>query len=243
MFSRAFSLLALLTSARAFAPAAHQSSRALTSLNMADFQLDPSDTAFVFIEYQNEFTTEGGKLHDAVNDVMEKTNMLENSSKLADYARQTGCTVIHVPISFEKGHSEISSTPYGILAGVKEGEAFTSGEWGADFAESMMPKPGDLVVKGKSGLCGFASTNLDFLLRQKGAKNVVLGGFLTNCCVESTMRSAYEMGYKVYTLKDCMAATNLDAHEATLEHNFGMFSIPTTSEDVKAAIGEAAVQA
>lgn len=57
------------------------------------------------------------------------------------------------------------------------------------------------------------------------------------------MRSAYEMGYKVYTLKDCMAATNLDAHEATLEHNFGMFSIPTTSEDVKAAIGEAAVQA
>jgi hypothetical protein len=26
---------------------------------------------------------------------------------------------------------------------------------------------------------------------------VVLGGFLTNCCVESTMRSAYERGYKV----------------------------------------------
>ncbi len=36
--------------------------------------------------------------------------------------------------------------------------------------------------------CGFASTNLDFILRQRGIQHVALGGFLTNCCVESTMR-------------------------------------------------------
>jgi nicotinamidase-related amidase len=163
-------------------------------------------------------------------------SVLENSSKLVDFARYTGCTVIHTPINFEKGHNEIADLPYGILAGVKEGAAFTNGEWGAEFVESMSPKEGDLVVKGKSGLCGFESTNLDFLLRQRGAKNIVLGGFLTNCCVESTMRSAYEKGYKVYTLKDCVAATSMEAQEATLEHNFGMFSIPTTSEEVKEAI-------
>lgn len=162
--------------------------------------------------------------------------VLENSSKLADYARSAGCTIIHAPINFEKGHKEISETPYGILAGVKEGAAFTNGEWGAEFNEAMLPNPGDLVVKGKSGLCAFESTNLDFLLRQKGAKNVVLGGFLTNCCVESTMRNAYERGYKVYTLKDCVAATSVEAQDATLEHNFGMFSIQTTSEEVKEAI-------
>ena len=169
--------------------------------------------------------------------------VLENSSKLADYARYTGCTVIHAPINFERGHNEIAELPYGILAGVKEGEAFTNGEWGAEFSPLMTPKDGDLVVKGKSGLCGFESTNLDFLLRQRGAKNVILGGFLTNCCVESTMRSAYEKGYKVYTLKDCMAATSQAGHDATIEHNFGMFSIPTTSDDVKAAIGVRAAAA
>ena len=162
--------------------------------------------------------------------------MLENSVKLADFAREKGCGVIHCPILFEKGHNEISSHPYGILAGVKEGEAFTNGEWGADFVESMKPKEGDLVVKGKTGLCGFASTNLDFLLRQKGAKTIVLGGFLTNCCVESTMRSAYEKGYKVYTLKDCVAGTSMAAHENAIEHDFVLFSIPTTSEDVKKGI-------
>lgn len=50
------------------------SSSSSSALRMADFSLDPSSTAFVFIEYQNEFTTPGGKLHDAVKDCMEKTN-------------------------------------------------------------------------------------------------------------------------------------------------------------------------
>lgn len=39
-----------------------------------------------------------------------------------------------------------------------------------------------------------ASTNVVFILRSKGIETVVLSGFLTNCCVESTMRSAYEKG-------------------------------------------------
>ena len=94
----------------------------------------------------------------------------------------------------------------------------------------MKPAEDDLIVKGKNGLCGFASTNLDFLLRQNGITNVVLAGFLTNCCVESSMRSAYERGYHVYTVKDCCATTSVAAQDAAYEHTFGMFSIPTTSK-------------
>lgn len=241
---RAMALSFLTTSSYAFTvfkPIGNRvSSRNRSDLSMSadseDLVLNPEETAFVFIEYQNEFTTEGGKLHDAVKGVMEETNMLEKSSSLLNAARESGCTVIHAPISFEAGHDEIADTAYGILAGVKEGSAFTRGEWGADFSAKMMPQKGDFIVKGKSGLCSFASTNLDFLLRQKRAKNVVLSGFLTNCCVESTMRTAYELNYNVYTLTDCVAATSLDAQEATLEHNFGMFSIPTTSEKVSNAI-------
>jgi Isochorismatase family len=96
-------------------------------------KLDPSATAFVFIEYQNEFCSPGGKLHDAVKDCMEQTNMLENSIKAMTAVREAGCTVIHCPIDFEPGHPEISKTPYGVLAGIKEGGAFTSGQWGVGF--------------------------------------------------------------------------------------------------------------
>jgi hypothetical protein len=75
MIVRSLSLIALLTSTSAFVQKVTQNRPAFkTTLNMADYTLDPKDTAFVFIEYQNEFATDGGKLHDAVKDVMEKTN-------------------------------------------------------------------------------------------------------------------------------------------------------------------------
>ncbi len=55
---------------------------------------------------------------------------------------------------------------------------------------------------------------------------MVLAGFLTNCCVESTMRSAYERGFDVVTLKDCTATMSQEAQDMALTHNFGMFSRP-----------------
>ena len=167
---------------------------------------------------------------------MSSNNMLENSSKLMTDLREKGCLVVHVPIMYEKGHREIGATA-GILAGIQAGVSFKSGTFGAEFHPTMMLDPEkDIVVKGKLGLCGFFSTNLDFILRQKGIKNVVLGGFLTNCCIESTMRTAYEHGYSVYTLKDCMAATSVEAHAALFEHSFGMFSTITNADEVKAAV-------
>lgn len=63
--------------------------------------LNPAETAVVFIEYQNEFASPGGKLHDAVKDCMMNTNMLSNSAAFAVSARAAGCTIIHCPINFE----------------------------------------------------------------------------------------------------------------------------------------------
>jgi len=201
-----------------------------------EISLVAENTALVLIEYQNEFTTEGGALHDAVKECMEKTGTLENSRKVMDAARAAGCKIIHMPITFDEGHHELSKNSYGILAGIKEGGIFKAGTSGAEFCETMKPAEGDIVAKGKNGLCGFASTNLNFILRQNNITNVVLGGFLTNCCVESTMRSAYELGYQVYTMKDCCAATSIAGQEAAYEHTFGMFSIPTTSDEIIAAV-------
>jgi len=203
---------------------------------MSDFNFAVDRTAVVFIEYQKDFTNKGGKLYPATKTVMEETCMLENSTKLLKFCRLKGLTVVHVPIVFDSGHNEISDSPYGILSSIKEGSSFGRDDSGSKYYQPMEPIKGELTVKGKSGLCSFQSTNLDFLLRQHDIKNIILAGFLTNCCVESTMRTAYEKGYKVYTLKDCTAATSLAAHESAFEHNFGMFSIPTTSNEIMEAI-------
>ena len=74
-----------------------------------------------------------------------------------------------------------------------------------------------MVVEGKRGLDTFATTNLDFILRARGITTIALGGFLTNCCVESTMRTGYEKGYQVITLSDCVAATSTEEHENAIQ--------------------------
>lgn len=198
--------------------------------------LDPATTALVLIEFQNEFTTEGGVLHPAVAPVMEQTNMLANTVALVDAARAAGVTIMHAPITFAPGYGELTRHPYGILKGVVDGNAFVKGSWGAAIVDDLAPADGDIVIEGKRGLDTFASTNLDFILRSKGITTVIIGGFLTNCCVESTMRSAYENGYTVVTLSDCTAATSPEEHENALKYDFGMFSHPTSHTEVIEAL-------
>jgi ureidoacrylate peracid hydrolase len=199
--------------------------------------VDPKSTAVVLIEYQNDFTSDGGVLHGAVAEVMDRTEMLKNTRKVVDAARAAGVTVMHAPITFADGYNEISLHPYGILKGVVDGKAFVKDSWGAALIDELAPVPGDIVIEGKRGLDTFASTNLDFILRSKGITTIALGGFLTNCCVESTMRTGYEHGYQVITLKDCVAATSVEEHENALKYDYPMFSKPMSSDDFIAELG------
>jgi len=198
--------------------------------------IDPNTTALVLIEYQNEFTSTGGVLHDAVAPAMDKTNMLANTVRVVEAARAAGVTIMHAPITFASGYNEITRHPYGILKGVVDGNAFVKGTWGAAIVDDLAPADGDIVIEGKRGLDTFASTNLDFILRSKGITTLVLGGFLTNCCVESTMRSGYENGYQVVTLTDCVAATSVEEHDNAIAYDYPMFSRPVSAEEFLAEL-------
>ena len=195
----------------------------------------PDKTALLFIEYQNEFTSEGGKLHDAVKDCMAKNDMLQKSADLADTARAKGVKVFHAPISFKADASDNPNKALGILAGCAQDSLFTEGTWNSDFHPSMQPQAGDVVVQGKKGLDAFPGTDLEDQLKANGIETVVLGGFLTNCCVESTMRTAYEKGFNVITLTDATATTS-DEGQAVTGGSYGMFSLPTTVEEFKMMI-------
>ncbi|NRB64831.1 MAG: isochorismatase family protein, partial [Saprospiraceae bacterium] len=80
--------------------------------------MNTNETAIVLIEFQNDFTSEGGIFHDAVKGVMDANNMLSNTIELVKNARNEGVQVIFVPISFTENYAELTNTPYGILKGV-----------------------------------------------------------------------------------------------------------------------------
>jgi len=196
--------------------------------------IDPSKTALICIEYQNEFATEGGKLHEGVKGVMESTNMLEKSINTAGAVRAAGGKVFMTPILFKADASDNPNKDLGILAGCAKDSLFTENTWNGDFCDGMKPQTGDVVVKNKKGLDAFPDTTLEAELKRYGIETVAICGFLTNCCVESTMRTAFEKGFNVVTLTDCCATTSEEGQQAATTGTFTFFSTPMAAADFQA---------
>jgi ureidoacrylate peracid hydrolase len=201
-------------------------------------KVDAATTALVLIEFQNEFATEGGKLFDAVKGVMADNSMLAKTEALVKQARERGCKIIWTPINFSKDMSDNPNKNLGILKGCNDDALFIRDTWNSELCDELKPArdSSDLEVVGKRGLDAFPGTNLEALLVEHGIKTVAIGGFLTNCCVESTMRTAFEKGFNVITLKECTACTSAEGQKAAVDGTFGMFSTPMNNEDFLGAL-------
>jgi len=194
----------------------------------------PAKTAMLCIEFQNEFATEGGKLHEAVKGVMETTDMLAKASTTAEAVRAAGGKVFHIPIMFKADASDNPNKALGILAGCANDSLFTESTWNSEFCKTMEPKEGDVLVTGKKGLDAFPNTTLETELVKAGIETVAVCGFLTNCCVESTVRTACEKGFNVVALGDCCATTSAEGHAGAVNGTLGMFCSPMSAADFKA---------
>ena len=156
--------------------------------------VDPRKTCLLLIEFQNEFTTHGGKLHEKVRPNMEQTGMLPKTQAAAAELRALGCKVFHAPIAFAPDSSDNPNKHLGILAGCDYNKLFVRGTWNAEICGALAPQEGDVVVRGKTGLSAFHDTTLSEELKRHCVETIALAGFMANCCVESTMRDACEKG-------------------------------------------------
>lgn len=110
----------------------------------------------------------------------------------------------------------------------------------ADWSElvpELQRQPSDhLVTKQRVG--AFIGTSLDQYLRERGVTQVVLAGISTSVGVESTGRSAYDLGYNVAFVVDAMTDRNAEAHGHSVERVFPRFGETTTTEQVLALLGQ-----
>lgn len=139
---------------------------------LADLPAQPAalaDSTLVLIDCQNTYT----------RGVMELEGVgaaLDEAAALLDRARTAGIPVIHIQ------HSDGPGSLYDI-----------DGESGAIVA-AVAPREGEPVVV-KNYPNSFVRTDLDERLKAVGASNLVLAGFMTHMCVNSTARGAFNLGY------------------------------------------------
>ena len=76
-----------------------------------------------------------------------------------------------------------------------------------EFKDGLEPQRGETVIT-KDVNSGFIGTNLELTLQRKSVHRVVVCGFFTNMCVETTVRTAGNLGFDTYLVADACATTN-----------------------------------
>ncbi|MEL7430684.1 MAG: isochorismatase family protein, partial [Pseudomonadota bacterium] len=95
--------------------------------------------------------------------------------------------------------------------------------------EGLSINTGDIVIE-KDVNSGFVGTSLEIQLRRAGIRRLVVAGYFTNFCVETTVRMAGNMGFDVYLVHDACATCNrIDLkgvdHDPELVHDLSVASM------------------
>ncbi len=90
------------------------------------------------------------------------------------------------------------------------------GTEGVKVIDDLEPAATDVIVE-KRMLSAFFGTDLDFTLRQRGIKTLIVTGVATWACVLKTVFDAAEIGYEVIVPADCCASPVPEGHESALK--------------------------
>jgi ureidoacrylate peracid hydrolase len=112
--------------------------------------------------------------------------------------------------------------------------------------DELTPGPDDVIID-KHRFSGFYDTDLDAVLRRRGVTQLVVTGWTTSVCVESTVRDAMFRDYRCVVLEDCTAepigsTLARSNHEATLLVVELLLGWVARSSDLITAIEEVAVR-
>ncbi len=141
-----------------------------------------SDTALVIIDIQNDYFS-GGRM------VLEGAEAAgaQAGAALAAF-RSAGSPVFHV--------RHLSLRPGATF--------FLPGTEGAEIHTSVRPAAGEPVLE-KNFPNSFRGTDLDERLKKADMKHLVIAGMMTHMCVDSSVRQAFDLGYRVTLLADACA--------------------------------------
>ncbi len=140
---------------------------------LADLPQQPvslSESTLILIDCQNTYTR-------GVMELEGVQEALDEAAALLDRARSAGIPIIHIQ------HDDGPGSLYDI-----------EGESGA-IVPRVAPHNGEPVVV-KNYPNSFVQTDLNEVLKTANASNLVLAGFMTHMCVNSTARGAFSLGYR-----------------------------------------------
>lgn len=185
---------------------------------MAEEILNTKTTALVIIDLQKGITRMNAEPHGT-------SAVISNASHLAKKFRELGMPVFPVHVAFDPtvGLHPISDSTFTRPSDPQP-------DW-ADFVPELDVQKSDTVIT-KRQWGAFYGTELDLQLRRRKIDTIVLCGISTSYGVESTARSAYELGFNQVFAEDAMGDGSGESHRVALEYVFKRMGRVRSTEQI-----------
>ena len=178
-------------------------------------KIEPARTVLLALHYQNEVVHPQGKIRLGIAEASpERAAVIAAAQRLLARARAHNVPVISVRIAFSPGHAELIANAE-IWRCVAASGAMVEGSWGADFYAGLEPLPGELTVTHRRNDAFHGSPLADRIALFR-PERLVIAGISTTFVVESTARTASDMGYRVTIAADACSSGSRAMHEASL---------------------------
>jgi nicotinamidase-related amidase len=151
-----------------------------------------ANSALIMIDCQNTYTRGVMKLSGMDEALLE-------AEKLLKIAREKSVPIFHIR------HDGGEGSPYDINADI-----------GA-FIEQVAPQSGESVIT-KHYPNSFIQTDLDAQLKAQGVEQIILAGFMTHMCVNSTAHGAFNLGYLPTVVASATATRSLEGVNGQVVH-------------------------
>lgn len=200
---------------------------------MISLQFDKKITALLVIDPYNDFISDGGKLWERLKTVAEANRCVPHMLEVLTAARKAELRVFYaLHHRYRLGDYETWKYIAPIQKAAWGRKTFENGTWGGEIRSEFTPLPGETVAQEHWCSSGFASTDLDLLLKKHGVHKLIVIGLIAHTCVEATVRYAAELGYEVTVVKDATADYSEEMMHAAFDINLPNYAnaIVTTSE-------------
>jgi nicotinamidase-related amidase len=189
-----------------------------------DRAIDPARTALLIVDVQNATFNAAQEQIRPEFFAAARDTVIPNIGRLVSACRRAGVEVIYTVMENFTRDGRDRSLDY------KLSDFFIAkGSWEARVIDAVRPGEDEIVLP-KTSSSLFNSTNLDYLLRNIGIEDLVVTGFLTDQCIDHTVKDGADRGYYVTCLSDGCMANTFERHEAALACFRGYCRMMTTAE-------------
>ncbi len=199
--------------------------------------LDPARSCLLVVDVQNRTFNDAVRAREPYFHARAADVVIPNLQRLIAACRETGAEVIYTVMENLTADGRDRSLDYKL-----SGFFIAKGSWEAQVIDAIAPGADEIVLP-KTSSSLFNSTNIDYLLRNIGLDTLAVTGFLTDQCVDHTIRDAADRGFYPVCIEDACATYSRERHAQALSLFRGYCRTTGTAafiDELRAARGRAA---